>query len=103
MVYSSYWCKYIILPPNQLTAGALVLQYWVPRTTLNPGVFIAIFIVLIVGINYFGVKFFGEFEFWLSLFKVIAVIGVILFTLIIVCGGGPDHDVRGFRYWSDPG
>lgn len=99
----SYWCKYIIVPPNQLTAAALVLEYWVPRERINPGVFIAIFLVTIVCINYFGIKFFGEFEFWLSFFKVLVLIGIILFALVIACGGGPDCDVRGFRYWQNPG
>lgn len=59
--------------------------------------------VIIVCINYFGIRFFGEFEFWLSSFKIIVVCGIILLSLILALGGGPDHDRKGFRYWSDPG
>lgn len=100
----SYWMKYIIVTPNQLTAASLVISFWVPREKVNPGVFVAIFLVLIVCINYFGgIKFFGEFEFWLSSFKVIVIVGIILFALIIACGGGPNKDATGFRYWKDPG
>ena len=99
----SYWFKYIIVTPNQLTAAALVIQYWVDRDTVNPGVFIAIFLVTICVINYFGIRFFGELEFWLSSFKVIVIIGIILFSLVLALGGGPDHDRKGFRYWSNPG
>ncbi|CEI65499.1 Dicarboxylic amino acid permease [Fusarium venenatum] len=99
----TYWFKYIIVTPNQLTAAALVIQYWVDRDTVNPGVFIAIFLVVICVINYFGIKFFGELEFWLSSFKVITIIGIILFSLVLALGGGPDHDRKGFRYWSNPG
>jgi amino acid transporter len=99
----SYWFKYIIVTPNQLTAAALVIQYWCPREKVNPGVWIAIFLVVIVCINYFGVRFFGEFEFWLSSFKVIVIVGLILLSLVLACGGGPDHDVKGFKYWHDPG
>jgi yeast amino acid transporter len=98
-----YWFKYIIVTPNQLTAGALVLQFWVPRDKVNPGVFIAVFWVAIVCINYFGVKFFGEFEFWLSTIKVIIIVGVIFLSLVLALGGGPDHDRKGFRYWKKPG
>lgn len=58
---------------------------------------------MIIFINYFGVRFFGEFEFWLSSFKVITIVGVILLALILACGGGPDHDPKGFRYWGNPG
>ncbi|KAJ2985441.1 hypothetical protein NUW58_g5528 [Xylaria curta] len=98
----TYWFKYIILPPNQLTAAALVIQFWLPRDRVNPGVWIAIFLVLIISINYFGIKFFGEFEFWLSSFKVVVIIGVILVSLVITAGGADGH-ARGFEFWRDPG
>jgi yeast amino acid transporter len=94
---TSYWFKYIIVTPNQLTAAALVIQYWVDRDTVNPGVFIAVFFVVIVCINYFGIRFFGEFEFWLSSIKVTVIVGVIILSLVLVLGGGPDHDRKGFR------
>ncbi|OJD14270.1 hypothetical protein AJ78_05372 [Emergomyces pasteurianus Ep9510] len=99
----SYYCKYVIVTPNQLTAGALVLSYWVDRERVNPGVWIAVFLVAIVCINYFGIRFFGEFEFWLSSFKVIVIVSLILLSFILVLGGGPDHDRKGFRYWKNPG
>ncbi|KAF7507612.1 hypothetical protein GJ744_010282 [Endocarpon pusillum] len=99
----TYWFKYIIVTPNQLTAAALVLQFWVERSRVNPGVFIAVFWIAIVCINYFGVKFFGEFEFWLSTIKVTIIVGVILLSLILALGGGPDGDRKGFRYWKNPG
>lgn len=79
------------------------MQYWVDRERVNPGVWIAIILVVIIAINYFGIKFFGEFEFWLSSFKVVTIVGVIILSLCIALGGGPDHDRRGFRYWRDPG
>ncbi|KAM0282163.1 hypothetical protein ACHAQH_003203 [Verticillium albo-atrum] len=99
----TYWFKYIIVTPNQLTAVSLVIQYWVDRDKVNPGVFIAVFLVTIICINYFGIKFFGEFEFWLSSFKVITIVAIIFFSLILALGGGPDKDRKGFRYWNDPG
>ncbi|KAF4550034.1 Dicarboxylic amino acid permease-like protein [Elsinoe fawcettii] len=99
----TYWLKYIIVTPNQLTAGALVMQYWVKRERVNPGVWITVFLVLIVIINFFGIKFFGEFEFWLSSFKVVTIVGIIILSLVLALGGGPDGDRKGFRYWRNPG
>ncbi|KAF5093321.1 hypothetical protein D0Z03_002469 [Geotrichum reessii] len=99
----TYFFKYIIVTPNQLTAGALVIQYWIPRDKVNPGVWITVIFIIILIVNLFGVKFFGEFEFWLSTIKVITVIGLIILTFVIALGGGPDHDRRGFRYWKNPG
>ncbi|KAI5457532.1 dicarboxylic amino acid permease [Mariannaea sp. PMI_226] len=99
----TYWFKYIILSPNQVTAAALIIQYWVSPDKVNPGVFITIFLVALFIINYFGVRLFGEFEFWLSSFKIIVVVGLLLLLLVLTLGGGPDHDRKGFRYWSNPG
>ncbi len=70
---------------------------------MNPGVWIAVFLVVIVAINIFGVRLFGELEFWMSSIKVLVVVGVILLSLILACGGGPNHDASGFRYWHQPG
>ena len=95
--------RYLITTPNQLVAAALVLQEWVPRTRVNPGVWIAIFLVAIISINYFGIRFFGEFEFWLSSFKVLVILGLIVLSVILAAGGGPTHDVKGSRYWQNPG
>ncbi|KAL8960415.1 MAG: hypothetical protein Q9193_002874 [Seirophora villosa] len=99
----TYWFKYIIVTPNQLTAAALVIQYWVPRERVNPGVFIAVFLVVIILINYLGIKYFGEIEFWLSSVKVLTIVGLLILSLVLVLGGGPDHDRKGFRYWRNPG
>lgn len=81
----------------------MVISYWIPSEKVNPGVWITIFLILIIAINYFGVKFFGEFEFWLSSFKVVVILGIILLSFILMLGGGPDHDRKGFRYWKSPG
>lgn len=65
--------------------------------------FITVFLVVIIAINYFGIRFFGEFEFWLSSFKVVVIVGLIILSLVLALGGGPDHDRKGFRYWKKPG
>ncbi|CAH2352667.1 dicarboxylic amino acid permease [[Candida] railenensis] len=98
-----YLFKYLVLPANQLVAGSLVMQYWVSRDTLNPGVWITIFLLIIVAVNILGIKFFGEIEFWLSSLKVVTCLGLILLLFIIALGGGPTHDRLGFRYWKNPG
>ncbi|AOA65327.1 Dicarboxylic amino acid permease [Komagataella phaffii CBS 7435] len=99
----SYLAKYLIVTPNQLVAGSLVMQYWVSPEKVNPGVWITIFLVSVVLINLFGVKFFGELEFWLSSLKVITVLGLIIMLFVFMLGGGPDHERLGFRYWTNPG
>jgi amino acid transporter len=99
----TYWFKYIITTPNNLTAFSLVIQYWVPRDRVNPGAFIAVSLFLIVCVNYFGVRIFGRVEFVLSSVKVIVILGLIILSVVLAAGGGPDHVVHGFHYWNDPG
>lgn len=65
--------------------------------------------------NIFGVRIFGEGEFWLSSFKVLLVFAMILFTrkspghfdhtitdvaVITMSGGNPQRDAYGFRNWN---
>lgn len=60
-------------------------------------VFRAQFLVTICAINFFGVKWYGEAEFWFSLIKVLAIIGLIILGIVLDLGGGPTHDRIGFR------
>ncbi|TKW48610.1 Dicarboxylic amino acid permease [Colletotrichum tanaceti] len=97
-----YFFKYLLATPNQLSAFALIMKFWV-GDRVNPAVFISVALVAIVAINSISVKAFGEFEFWLSSLKVVIMVGVILLLFILALGGGPTGDRPGFRYWSDPG
>ncbi|TVY19419.1 Dicarboxylic amino acid permease [Lachnellula arida] len=104
----NYWFKYIITTPNNLIASVLIIKYWFGKADYdgpgaNSAIYVSIFLVAIVAINYFGVGIFGEFEFWLSSAKVLIMIGLIIFTFALAIGGGPDHTAKGFMYWKDPG
>ncbi|KAH0492199.1 hypothetical protein TgHK011_007161 [Trichoderma gracile] len=99
----TYLGKYLVITPNQLTAASLVIQYWLPRERVNPGVWIALFLVVILLVNWIGIEKFGEIEFVLSSVKVLVMLGIIIFAIVIACGGGPNGDAPGFRYWHDPG
>lgn len=57
----------------------------------------------IVTINYLGIRFFGEIEFWLSSIKVLTILGLIILSIIIAAGGVPGSPATGFKYYSNPG
>ncbi|VDC06581.1 unnamed protein product [Peniophora sp. CBMAI 1063] len=96
----NYLLKYLIVTPNNINAAGAVIQYWTKKVHI--AVFMVIFIAFIFGVNLMGVRFFGEFEFWFSSFKVITLVGLLLMGLIIDLGGNPEHDRIGFRYWQPP-
>ncbi|TIA50277.1 amino acid permease [Aureobasidium pullulans] len=54
-------------------------------------------------INVLTVEWYGETEFWAALGKVLLIIGLIIFTFIVMLGGNPLGDRFGFRYWNNPG
>jgi amino acid transporter len=57
-------CNYLLTSavPQEITAAALVIQYW--RDDINVAVWITVFLVVICSFNFFGVKWYGEAEFW---------------------------------------
>ncbi|KGO42813.1 Amino acid/polyamine transporter I [Penicillium expansum] len=98
----AYFFKYLLATPNQLSAIALIIEYWT-GDKVNPAVWITIALIAILVINFISVKAFGEFEFWLSSFKIIVMTGAIILLLVLALGGGANLERTGFRYWSNPG
>ncbi|KAK4689407.1 hypothetical protein P7C73_g696, partial [Tremellales sp. Uapishka_1] len=93
--------KYLIGTPTQYSACAVILNYWIPSTRVNNGVWVAIFILITAAIQFMPVRYFGEFEFWCSTFKVVVLTGLMIMSLALDLGGGPTHDRWGFRTWRD--
>lgn len=96
-----YWYSLGILVPYEITAAGLVIDYW--NSPVNIGVWITIFIIVIVGLNFFPVGVYGETEFWFASLKVFMMIGLLILSFILFWGGGPTHQRLGFHYWKDPG
>ncbi|KAK9366671.1 amino acid permease/ SLC12A domain-containing protein [Lipomyces kononenkoae] len=97
----NYALQWLVCFPLELVAASITLQYW--HVPVNNAVWIACFWVLIVVINFFGVKGYGEAEFLFSFVKVIAVIGFSILSIVLICGGGPVGGYIGGKYWHDPG
>ncbi|KAK2744656.1 hypothetical protein FQN55_006574 [Onygenales sp. PD_40] len=98
-----YTIGWLTLLPSELVAAGITIQFW--RDDIRIGVWIAVFLVLLSSIQFFGVRGYGETEFALSLIKIIACIGLIFLGIITNAGGVPTDD-RGYiggRYWRDPG
>ncbi|CAG8880941.1 unnamed protein product [Penicillium salamii] len=98
-----FWLKYAIVTPNQLTAATLVVSYWVDADQVNPGIWITIFLSIIVSLNCINHRLPSRIEFYMASCKLVVMLGLMILSTIIALGGGPDHDRRGFRYWSYPG
>lgn len=85
----SSFSNWLIILPAELSACAILVNYWIDSTRVNNGVWITIALVVVVVINLFGSRGFGETEFWFSLIKVLTIISLIFIGIAINCGAGP--------------
>ncbi|KAL1694763.1 amino acid permease/ SLC12A domain-containing protein [Schizophyllum commune] len=99
----NYWYNWTILLPAELSASAILMNYWVSPEKVNNAVWITMCLVVVVFINFLGAGAYGEAEFIFASIKVITIVGLIILGIVIDLGGGPNHDRLGFRYWKDPG
>lgn len=97
----NYFMQFLVLLPLELVAASISIQYW--NDSLNPVIFVAIFWFLIFAATMTGVRWFGEAEFFFCIIKIIAVTGFIILGVVLICGGGPNHQFVGAMYWRDPG
>lgn len=99
----NYAMNWLVVLPFELTTAGITIAFW--NDSINVGVWITIFLVAICAINIFGIKGYGEVEFFLGCIKVIAIIGFIILGIIIDCGGVPtdNRGYIGFAYWGTPG
>ncbi|KAJ4517265.1 hypothetical protein HRR90_008557 [Exophiala dermatitidis] len=86
---------------GEVAAVAAIFIFW--TVSVNNALYVAIVSTSLVALNIFGVRIYGEGEFYFSLFKIILILGLLLMTFILMVGGNPQHDAFGFRYWKDPG
>ena len=97
----NYALQWLVTLPLELVAASMTIQYW--NSHVLPAVFVAIFWVLICIINLFGVKGYGEAESVFSIIKIVAVVGFIILSIIIISGGAPpEHRYIGGSNWHGP-
>ncbi|KAJ5688980.1 Proline-specific permease [Penicillium macrosclerotiorum] len=96
----SYGYCYTIAIASEVSAAAVIVSYW---TALTPAVVITVGLVLILIINLMSVRFYGETEVIGGAIKILCFLGLVIVSIVITAGGGPNHETIGFRFWHDPG
>lgn len=95
--YCFQWMTVISL---ELVTAAMTIKFW--NTSVNPDVWVIIFLIVVVLINLCGARGYGEAEFFMNLCKVLMLSGFVIFGIVIDVGGGPQGFIGG-RYWHKPG
>ncbi|MEU5315932.1 amino acid permease [Streptomyces sp. NPDC021056] len=81
----TYWLLWVVTGMAELTAAAIYIHYWfpdVPQWASALGFLVVLFVA-----NLISVKLFGEIEFWFSMIKVTALIGMIVIGLGVLTFG----------------
>ncbi|ARP70436.1 amino acid permease [Streptomyces pluripotens] len=98
----TYWLFWVVTGITEVTAAAAYMTYWfdVPQW-----VSALVFTIVLYGANLISVKLFGELEFWFSMVKVTAIIGMILICAgILTLGFSDAGDTASVSHlWSDGG
>lgn len=97
----NYWVMYILVSLAELTALGIYMQYWFPE--LPTWVSALGFFVLVNLLSLLNVKAFGELEFWFAVIKVAAVVGMIVFGLYLLIGGGAGPEAGVSNLWRHGG
>ncbi|KAJ2896714.1 hypothetical protein MKZ38_005284 [Zalerion maritima] len=95
----TYFYAGVMLVCVEYSAVATVMSYW--NEDINPAAWIAMAMAVCIALNLVAVKWYGESEFIMASTKVILLFGLVLLTIITMCGGNPKKDAYGFRFWKD--
>lgn len=97
----NFFLNMAFLVPFEIVAMNIMITFWTDKVPVEA--IIVAMIVIYALLNVISVRYFGVAEFYLSIFKVVLMIGLFFFTFITMLGGNPIHDRYGFRYWDKPG
>lgn len=81
----TYWLMWVVTGMAELTAAAIYIHYWFE--SIPQWVSALVFLIILFVANLISVKLFGEIEFWASMIKVTALIGMIVIGLGVLTFG----------------
>ncbi|MFF4580881.1 amino acid permease [Streptomyces sp. NPDC001389] len=98
-----YWFFWVVVLAVEATAGAKILEGWVPA--VPQWAWALIVMVVLTATNLGSVASYGEFEFWFAGIKVVAIGAFVVIGMLAVFGvlPGSDNPGAGFAHLTDAG
>lgn len=97
----NYWVLYVLVGMAELSAVGIYMQYWWPA--MPTWVCALAFFMVINAINLSSVKSYGEIEFWFSIVKVAAIVGMIAFGGYLLLSGAAGPQASVANLWRHGG
>jgi AAT family amino acid transporter/aromatic amino acid transport protein AroP len=97
----NYWLLYVLVSMAELTVVGLYVDYWLPGFPHWSAALIVWGVI--TAVNLTQVTLFGEFEFWLALIKIIAIIGMIVLGAVLLITAPAGSPVGIHNLWTHGG
>ncbi|MGT2357268.1 hypothetical protein ACVPOS_10970 [Staphylococcus aureus] len=99
-----YWALWSLVTSVDVIVASNVLYFWDTFKFFHPITWSLIFITILLLLNIFSVKSFGETEFWLSLIKVLTIIVFVIFGFLMIFGilGGHTYGFENYTKGQAP-
>ncbi len=94
----NYWMLYVLVGMAELTAIGTFVKFWLPNIPV--WVSAGFFFLLVNLVNLLNVRIYGEFEFWFSIIKVIAILAMIFFGSYLLITGGAGTQANISNLWA---
>ncbi|MBQ0078737.1 MAG: amino acid permease [Eubacterium sp.] len=94
----AYWFGSSMTVCAELIAGAIIIKYWFPGT--NTSLWAMLFLAILLAINLFSVKGFGEAEYWFAGIKVVVTILFLIVSVLMIVGIMKGTGSHGFENWT---
>ncbi|GAB2754590.1 amino acid permease [Salinifilum aidingensis] len=96
-----YWAAQVVNIGSDVVAAGLYVQFWYPDLPLWLPV--VLFSALLLAVNAGAVRFFGEFEYWFAMVKVVTIIAFIAIGLAGIFLGLPGREPLGLAALTEHG
>ncbi|WP_017349113.1 GABA permease [Pantoea sp. A4] len=94
-----YWWFWVLVIPLEANAAGTILHAWIPQVAIWQ--FTLLITLFLTISNLFSVKNYGEFEFWLAIVKVVAIVAFICTAGLAVFGFIPGSSTSGVSHLFD--
>lgn len=97
----NYWFNYVLVSMAELTAVGIYMQFWYPD--MPQWIAALVCLVVITAVNLINVRLYGEFEFWMALVKISAIVLMIVLGLCLLLGSGQPFPDNISNIWQNGG
>ena len=97
----NYWFNYVLVSMAELTAVGIYMQFWYPD--MPQWIAALVCLIVITAVNLINVRLYGEFEFWMALVKLSAIVLMIVLGLFLLFGSGQPFPDNISNIWQNGG